>query len=262
MTQTAGTTVWAGADQGRHTMRPTQVTSVPRTARRPVLLGLGAFLALLVGAWGGIAPYVGPVFGYSPTGTGAWRWALPPGVLALAPGALAVVAAVMLLASGRRRPRAGVAGFFLVIAGAWFVIGPLAWRVLEHTGAYFVAAGPFRELTYQVGANLGPGLIVLACGAVALGRASHGATEAPATATVAAPPAFSPAPPATSVPVEASPTVTTAPPVSPAATAPSDVSPTSAGTPAPTSPPQGGTTPPVPGRTGEPTPPPAPGEPG
>ena len=253
--------MWAGADQGRHTMRPTQVTSVPRTARRPVLLGLGAFLALLVGAWGGIAPYVGPVFGYSPTGTGAWRWALPPGVLALAPGALAVVAAVMLLASGRRRPRAGVAGFFLVIAGAWFVIGPLVWRVLEHTGAYFVAAGPFREFTYQVGANLGPGLIVLACGAVALGRASHGATEAPATATVAAPPAFSPAPPATSVPVEASPTVTTAPPVSPAATAPSDVSGTPAGTPASTSPSQGGATAPAPGRTGAPTPPPAPGAP-
>lgn len=209
MTQTAGTTVWAGVDQGRHTMRPAQVTSVPRTARLPVLLGLAVVLALLVGAWGGIAPYVGPVFGYSPTGTGAWRWALAPGILALAPGALAVVAAVVLLSSGRRRPRAGAAGFLLAIAGAWFVIGPLAWRVLEHTGAYFVAAAPFRELTYQVGSALGPGLIVLACGALAMGWASRrpsgagSAPVAPGNATVPTSTVPTSAPPNATVPASA-----------------------------------------------------------
>jgi len=119
------------------------------------------------------------------------------------------VAAVVLLSSGRRRPRAGAAGFFLAIAGAWFVIGPLAWRVLEHTGAYFVAAAPFRELTYQVGSALGPGLIVLACGALAMGWASRrpsgagSAPVAPGNATVPTSTVPTSAPPNATVPASA-----------------------------------------------------------
>jgi len=266
MTQAAGTTVWAGADQGRHTMRPTQATSVPRTARLPLVLGFSAVLALLVGAWGGIAPYVGPVFGYSPDGTTAWHWALTPGVLALAPGALAVVAALALISDGRRRLRAGVTGFFLAIAGAWFVIGPLAWRVLEHTGTYFLAASPFRELTYQVGANLGPGLIVLGCGAAALGWASHRSTEVPATAIVApAAPVPTPAPArtpqATAVSPPSAPPVMTTPPVSASPTAPPATSPAPVDNPAPTAPPHAGAAAPAPDPDGGTTPPPAPGDP-
>lgn len=174
-------------------MRHAPTSSITATARVPAVVGFVGTLALLVGAWGGIAPYVGPVFGWSPDGAVAWHWALAPGVLALAPGALAVVAAVTLLSGGRRRSRAGSAGFLLTVAGAWFVIGPLAWRVLERAGAYFPAAAPLRELTFQVGSNLGPGLIVLACGAMALGWAGH---RSDATAAQPAPQA--PAPPAPS----------------------------------------------------------------
>jgi len=257
MTQT---TVWAGADQGRHAMRPTQVASVPRTARLPIVLGFSAVLALLAGAWGGIAPYVGPVFGYSPDGTVAWHWALTPGVLALAPGALAVVVALVLISGGRRRPRAGVAGFLLAVVGAWFVIGPLAWRVLRHTGAYFVAAGPFRELTYQVGANLGPGLIVLASGAVALGWASHGSTGVPSTAAVApAPPAADRTPQATPLPPQAAPPAMTTPPAPPSPTTASERSPTPTGASPSTPPPHADTAASAPDPAEAPAPPPGSG---
>ncbi len=36
-------------------------------------LGLVGTLAVLTAAWGGIVPYIGPVFGYSGDGSGSWR---------------------------------------------------------------------------------------------------------------------------------------------------------------------------------------------
>ena len=42
-------------------------------------LGTAGVIAVLVSAWGGIVPYVGPLFGYSGDGSGAWHWDLAPG---------------------------------------------------------------------------------------------------------------------------------------------------------------------------------------
>lgn len=172
MASTAGTT-GLGVSPGRsQTARHhRQVAASPATSMSVLpasLAGVGV-LSLLIGAWGGIAPYVGPTFGYDPTGVTAWRWALDPGVLALVPGAVAVFAAMMLLAGARRQAGVGGAGFLLVLAGGWFVVGPLAWRVLVSSGPYFGTAPPLRELSYQVGANLGPGLIIIFCGALGIG---------------------------------------------------------------------------------------------
>ena len=43
------------------------------------------------------------------------------------------------------------AGLLAVMAGAWFVVGPLARPVLSTTGSYFVIASPLRELAFQIG---------------------------------------------------------------------------------------------------------------
>jgi hypothetical protein len=45
-------------------------------------------LTVLISAWGGIIPYVGPAFGYSADGSGSWQWNLTHSVLALVPGAV------------------------------------------------------------------------------------------------------------------------------------------------------------------------------
>ena len=61
------------------------------------------------------------------------------------------------------------AGLLAVAAGAWLVIGPLAWPVLEGAGhAAWAPAGPLHSLTNQVGANLGPGLLLVLCGTLSI----------------------------------------------------------------------------------------------
>jgi hypothetical protein len=51
-------------------------------------IGTAGVVAVLVSAWGGIVPYVGPLFDYSGDGSGSWHWDLAHAVLALAPGIL------------------------------------------------------------------------------------------------------------------------------------------------------------------------------
>lgn len=129
-------------------------------------------LTLLVGAWGGIVPFVGPLFGFSGDGSGAWKWNLPHALLSLAPGAAAVIAGLLVMAAGGTLYRPGglkLGGLVAALCGAWFVIGPVAWPVLEHA-RMFVGASPMRELAYWVGYSLGPGTLLAALGAFVLGR--------------------------------------------------------------------------------------------
>jgi hypothetical protein len=135
-------------------------------------------MALVVSAWGGIIPYVGPTFGFSADGSSSWQWNLSHADLALIPGAIGCLFALSLL--GRVGPRVGlhrleltIGGLLALASGAWFVIGPAAWPVLVSNGRYFVSASPLRELAFQIGYSLGPGLIVAASGAFAIGWAAR-----------------------------------------------------------------------------------------
>ena len=46
----------------------------------PLSLILGGFLALLLSAWAGIVPFIGPSFGFSADGTASWTWNLVHGL--------------------------------------------------------------------------------------------------------------------------------------------------------------------------------------
>jgi hypothetical protein len=148
-------------------------------------IGFVAVLALLVAAWGGIVPYIGPLFGYGATGAGAWHWNLAHTLLALAPGAVGVLVAALVLTEtrgltvGRGRLSLSAAGFLLLLCGAWFVVGPAAWpAIMSSHGPYFVAATPMRNLVNQLGYNLGTGLVLGTCGGFILGWAArHGTSE-------------------------------------------------------------------------------------
>lgn len=139
-------------------------------------LALAGIAALLVAAWGGILPYVGPLFGFGATGTGAWTWSTSHLVLALAPGAVGVLAALMIVPAARRLPlgtgrsSAIMGGLLAVLAGAWFAIGFATWPVWNSRG-YFVLASPMRTMDVLIAYALGPGIIVAACGAYAIGHA-------------------------------------------------------------------------------------------
>ena len=144
-------------------------------------LGIGTvgFLTILVSAWGGIIPYVGPVFGYSADGTGSWHWDLADTVLALIPGIMGVFAGMVILGetkglnAGRGRMSLSMAGFIAVLCGAWFVIGPSAWPVITTSGGYFVPASPLHELANVVGYSLGTGVILASLGGFAIGWAAR-----------------------------------------------------------------------------------------
>jgi hypothetical protein len=134
---------------------------------------------VLVSAWGGIVPYVGPLFDYSGDGSGSWHWNLAHAVLALAPGILGVLLGVFVIAEsrgivvGKGRLTLATAGTLLMICGAWFAVGPLAWPVLSNGSGYFVAATHLRVLAYEVGYSIGTGLILVVCGAFVDGWASR-----------------------------------------------------------------------------------------
>ncbi len=190
------------------------VPARPQAASRVGLgrIGLGGVgvIMMLAAAWGAIVPFLGPAIGFSGDGTASWTWSLTHAVLGLVPGAIAFGIGLLLVVEapsvvvGRGRASITTAGLVAVACGAWLVIGPLAWAVIDNTRPYFVGAGPLRELAYQVGYALGPGIIVVACGAYAVGWASRHREVAPAIdgvapepQQVAAQPVASPAPPGT-----------------------------------------------------------------
>ena len=170
------------------------VTTVPgvrtRRARTEVRsytpsIELAGLLIVLVGAWGGIVPFVGPLFGYSADGSGSWTWNLSHTLLHAAPGAAAVFGGLVVMLAGGRLSRSGLklGGLLAALAGAWLVVGPVAWPVLEHTKV-FMSASPLRQFDYWIGYALGPGTLLAALGAFVLGRPSaRPAVPAPAPET-------------------------------------------------------------------------------
>jgi len=157
-------------------------------------IGTAGLVAILVSAWGGLAPFVGPLFNYSGEGSGAWLWNLPHAVLALLPGVAGALLGLFVMAQsrgatvGRGRPSLAAAGLLLMVCGAWFAIGPLAWPVISNGPAYSVGRTHLRMLEYEVGYSIGTGLVLVACGAFVDGWASRRqpratAVDAPAAST-------------------------------------------------------------------------------
>lgn len=176
-------------DEGTTTGRP---EATARAGRRfSVSLGFVGLVALVVSAWGGIVPFWGPAFGYSGDGSGSWYWNLPHAVLALVPGALGVLAGLSIMEARGDSPARGrmslsAAGLVAVICGAWFVVGPVAWPVINGS-RYLATAAPLATLEHWIGYALGPGLILGMCGAFALGWAARHDTPLGASASRSVP---------------------------------------------------------------------------
>ncbi len=143
-------------------------------------IGTVGAVTVLISAWGGIIPYIGPLFGYSADGSGSWQWNLSHGVLNLVPGAIGFFIGLLILGEtrgvvvGRGRVSLAMAGSIALICAAWFIVGPLAWPVITNHGAYFVTSvSPLRNLENQVGYSLGTGFVLAACGAFTMGWAAR-----------------------------------------------------------------------------------------
>ncbi len=160
-------------------------TAAPLAAAAPAVVNPGAgaslgtvgILTVLFGAWAGIVPFVGPLFGYNANGTKAWVWNLPHALIWLAPGAVAVVMGLMMLS---RAPvaRAGLGGrghiwtgLVTACCGAWLVFALVAWPVAEGTQVIRPSSAWWHFL-YTLGFMFGPGCVLMLLGGIAMGLAT------------------------------------------------------------------------------------------
>jgi len=186
----------SGAPLHRSTAVLAPATGQP--GRYPAGLGMSAALLLLISAWGGLAPFVGPSFGYAAAGGASFKWTLARALLSVVPAIAGIVAALLLFgAAGAWRFGSGVnstsiGGALAFLAGAWFAVGTFAYPWLYGHG-YVVLTGASRGLWDVLGVAVGPGILLAMLGGFALGHVAApspvivGAEPAAATVTTAEP---------------------------------------------------------------------------
>jgi hypothetical protein len=147
------------------TMRGGRVR-VPRS--RGALSGV---LLVLLGAWGAIVPFIGPYFSFGYTPDSAWTWTAGRGWLEVLPGAVVLVAGLIMLLSANRVV-AGAACWFAIAGGAWFVIGPqLAAFMGVELGVPTASSTGMRALE-ALAYFYALGVVIVLLAAAALGRLS------------------------------------------------------------------------------------------
>jgi hypothetical protein len=152
------------------------VTRVPRS--RGALSGV---LLMLLGAWGGLAPFVGPYFHYAYTPDKAWTYNSGRLYLSIVPGAAALLGGLIATAATHRGV-GGFGAFLAALGGAWFVVGAGVTTVFMKSsgispgtplggtlGSLSAADKAFLE---QLGLFTGIGVLILFFAATALGRFS------------------------------------------------------------------------------------------
>lgn len=139
-------------------------------------LGLLGLLIVLLGAWGGIVAYVGPIFGYRANGSASFHWTTVHTLLYLLPGAVAVGWGLIILITLMTRGDGGlplvkvIAAVGVMACGAWFVLGPVVWPIFSSSVVFAPAPTPLIRFVNEIGYNLGPGLLLTILGTVVLAR--------------------------------------------------------------------------------------------
>jgi hypothetical protein len=154
----------------------TGVARIPRSRG-----GVSGALLILLGAWGGLAPFVGPYFRFAYTPDTAWTYtsgrlwlSAVPAAAALLGGALAAIAS--------HRAVGCLGACVAALGGAWFIIGTAVIRVVVKNGSISPGvplAGPLGPLSSTtrvflegLGFFTGTGVLILFFGTLALGRFS------------------------------------------------------------------------------------------
>ncbi|MBI3227580.1 MAG: hypothetical protein HYZ39_21240 [Mycolicibacterium cosmeticum] len=152
-------------------------TVVPaRTGRLAIPRSRGAasgFLLVVLGAWGALAPFIGPYLDFAYTPAQAWTWTAARGWLEVLPGVVAVLGGLMLLMSGNRAT-AMLGGWLGVAAGVWFVIGRsfTATLALGDIGAPTTSLNSNGVLLLELAFFTGLGTLIAVLAAMAVGRLS------------------------------------------------------------------------------------------
>ncbi|MGV0717899.1 hypothetical protein ABQE93_21095 [Mycolicibacterium sp. XJ662] len=150
-------------------------------------------LLILLGAWGALIPFIGPLFNFAFSPDQAWTWTTGRGWLQVLPGVVTVIGGLLLLVS-RNRATAMLGGWLAVAGGAWFVIGrAFAGPLAIGDAGVPVAATEAKRVALELTYFYGLGALIVFLGAAALGRISVRSVrdvewaDRSATAAVAAP---------------------------------------------------------------------------
>jgi hypothetical protein len=145
----------------------TGIARIPRT--RGVLSGL---LLILLGAWGGLIPFIGPYFHYAYGADKAWQYSTGRLWLEILPGAVTVLGGMIVLGSARR-PMALFGAFAAALAGGWFIAGNLVstlWNGGVPQAGVPAGTNITRLALEELGFFTGVGALIVFFAAVALGR--------------------------------------------------------------------------------------------
>jgi hypothetical protein len=150
-----------------------------RTAQIPRSRGsLSGLILILLGAWGGLIPLVGPSlkFGYGPDP--AWHLNQGRLYLSVIPGAVVLLAGLLILIT-RSRGFGGFWAFVAALAGFWFIAGAAIVQLLPASlGAGSIGTGKpigttvSRVIITELGFYAGVGALIMFFAALALGRFS------------------------------------------------------------------------------------------
>ncbi len=141
--------------------------------------GVSGVLLILIGAWGGLAPFVGPYFRFAYTPDKAWAYTSGRLWLSAVPGAAALLGGLLVLGASHRA--VGCFGAFIAaLGGAWFIVGgPVIALAVKNgsitpgvplTGTLGSLSSATRVFLEQFAFFTGIGVLILFFGALALGR--------------------------------------------------------------------------------------------
>lgn len=155
-----------------------QVTRTPRS--RGTICGL---ILIVLGAWGGLIPFVGPYFKYGFTPDKTWAYTQGRLYLSVVPGIVALLAGLVIVMT-RGRGFGGFCAFVAALAGAWFIGGSgLVLLLPASFGAASISTGtPIATSTSglvvaELGFYSGIGALIVFFAALALGRFSIAAAK-------------------------------------------------------------------------------------
>ncbi len=127
-------------------------------------MAVAGVLIVLLGAFGLIIPFVGPLFDFGMGPEPAWVITTSRLIRHVIPGVAIILGGLMLLSGGRASRGVGTALAFL--GGAWLTVAPVVLGPMS--GGFPALMDILRPLTY----HYGTGLLVTALAAFALGRMS------------------------------------------------------------------------------------------
>ncbi len=129
-------------------------------------------LLVLLGAWGALAPFIGPTFTFAFTPDKAWHWTAARGWYEVAPGSAVFVGGLLLLIA-RSRAITVLGAWFAILGGTWFIVGPaISSEVTLGSLGQPIGSSSAQRIGEVLAFFYGLGAIILYLSASAFGRLS------------------------------------------------------------------------------------------